>query len=141
MMYQMKITSSVALCAASVFFVGGILMATDDCQVPNPSTKYCIDKDEILGEGGFETADCTGYDNLASLCILAYPAIERNQFPDGHASSTSGTTKEEEHDCYRVKLCDYDYDTDKCTAVEDFTAYTKEDKTVVGTAICPTTEE
>lgn len=105
--------------------------ATTACQVPNPNTVYCTDKDV--------TSTCAGA-TLESICTGRFDAFERNQFPDGGASSQSGTTKEEEADCFRRKYCTWEANNRQCVSSTTWGDWVKKDKTVTGTNQCPTNE-
>lgn len=105
--------------------------ATDACQVPNPSEVFCTENETPI--------TCSDVPEL--LCEAEFDAMERKQFPDGAVSSESGTTKEEESDCWRKKWCVWDDVNTTCKSTTTWGPYNPGDKTVVGDNQCPTDEE
>lgn len=117
--------------AAATLLCQSASLATNACQQPNPNLVFCT---SII-----RTYSCADEDR--AFCNGTVSAAERNQFPDGAVQAGSGTTKEAESDCYRTKMCVWDDDTSVCQPAADYGMWFQEDKTVVGTNKCPTTEE
>ncbi len=118
------IAGAIILCGQAVSW------ATTACQVPNPNTVYCTSS-QI-------TYTCAS-NSTESTCTLLYDSFERNQFPDGGADSSSGTTKQEQADCWRRKYCSWNTSTSKCES-GSWGSWIQGDKTVTGTNPCPTEE-
>lgn len=121
--------------AASAIGLGAqvIAWATTACQMPNPSTVFCTEN--------HQTHPCDdSYYGSESLCNVNWQALERNQFPDGPVSASSGTTKEVTADCWRIKVCRWDADASKCKSDTEWRPWHPGDKTATGDNQCPTEE-
>lgn len=107
--------------------------ATTACQVPNPSTVFCITQPK--------SQTCASGNGYPDYCPTIFDAFERNQFPDGAVSSKSGTTMQQQADCWRVRYCVYNDNTNTCSSGTTWSAWQQADKTVVNPqGVCPTNE-
>lgn len=109
-------------------------LATSECRVPNPNEVYCIAKKTL------QTHNC---EDIGQGTCGDRRHIERKLFPDGYATSTSGATTEEQHDCWRAKTlnCRWDMTEGKCVSDGEWNVWEKADKTVPNPSVtCPTNE-
>ena len=108
-----------------------VALARNDCQKPSANEKFCISTPSN------QVSDCTAYPGSGGDCV-GHSTYVRNKFPDGATSADSGTTTEEEADCYQETRCkQYENDATKCVAASPL-PWLSGDKTVVGTNQCPT---
>jgi uncharacterized membrane protein len=97
------------------------------CQQPNSSTKKCY---EPTGS----VADCTAWPGGACAGKSIYSI---NDFPDGTMSASSGTTAQEQDDCYQETPCrQKQQDPYQCETAPTL-PYVLGNKTVSGADPCP----
>ena len=123
----------VLACATAGTIVVGLHQegwAITACQKPNPSTVYCVQ--------GIPVSSCTGLNETD--CKKTKHELVRNKWPEGHVPSPTGTTTQELTDCWQAKSCAWHVDLALCVANPTMSDWVKLDKTVEGTATCPTEE-
>lgn len=118
-------------CAFLLLFVQLAAWANTTCQVPNPSTVFCTDNHDIKACGLLKVADCPNNHRQYRL-----------QFPNGSATSSSGTTKQVDADCYYIIPCIIDPNLEVCTIdINHISGPFSASKTVTGDDPCPTEEK
>jgi hypothetical protein len=107
----------------------GILTADEKpCKIPSESQKKCSHPENSVSDcSAWPGGDCVGHSQYSI-----------NDFPDGTTPSDSGTTSEEEVDCYQETKCrNNSEDVSKCETAPVL-PYVLGYKVVSGTGDCPT---
>lgn len=105
--------------------------ATSACQVPNTNTVLCRQIQAL--------ADCSAFDNNQPSCLKSW-VLDIKQFPQGFMTAKKGTTTEESSICWRIAYCAYCRACGSCYSSQNWGEWNNADKTVVGPAVCPTSE-
>ena len=108
----------------------------DRLSAPSPNLTLCYGDDNYL------TTDCTQFRD--AICSQ-YHLANVNQFPAGSVTATKGTTTQVAADCWQRNVCVWNPNggpngRGQCQASQTWGAWNLADKTVVGTAQCPTNE-
>jgi hypothetical protein len=115
------------LVLVGTYAVNDFVQANNDCRKPSANTKFCISapSNQVSSCAAQPGGNCVGKSTYS-----------RNQFPDGTTSASSGTTMEEEADCYQETKCRQNAnDVTKCESAPTL-PYAPGDKIVAAEQPC-----